>query len=118
MPIGCVNHVSEHPSILSPVHTRGEREGPVAQRGEGEVGDTADGSAAPLPPPSPPGPRRAVRGSRGVNLFVAVACPARRRFSVYFLVCETQKEDGACASHLPFSVSFWNRSGGVSSTRW
>jgi putative transposase len=35
-----------------------------------------------------------------VNLFVAGACPARRRFSVYFLVCETQKEDGACASHL------------------
>src|SRR5271155_4511881 len=68
--------------------------------------------------PSPPAGRRAVRGSRGVNLFVAVACPARRRFSVYFLVCETQKEDGACASHLPFSVSFWNRSGGVSSTRW
>src|SRR5271168_2525863 len=72
---------------------------------------------APHPDPLP-ACGRAVRGSRGVNLFVAVACPARRRFSVYFLVCETQKEDGACASHLPFSVSFWNRSGGVSSTRW
>src|SRR5216684_6964761 len=36
-----------------------------------------------------PAPRRAVRGSRGVNRLVAGACPARRRFSVYFLVCET-----------------------------
>src|SRR5271154_1863161 len=76
------------------------------------------GGGGPGRPPPPPACGRAVRGSRGVNLFVAVACPARRRFSVYFLVCETQKEDGACASHLPFSVSFWNRSGGVSSTRW
>src|SRR5436305_12719929 len=67
-------------------------------------------------PPSP-APRRAVRGSRGVNLFVASACPARRRFSVYFLVYETQKEDGACALHLASSASCWNRSGGVSSTR-
>src|SRR5215510_13361491 len=54
----------------------------------------------------------------GVNLLVAGACPARRRFSVYFLVCETQKEDGACASHLASSVSCWNRSSGVSSRHW
>ena len=31
---------------------------------------------------------------------VAGACPARWRFSVYFLVCKTQKEDESCASHL------------------
>src|SRR3984893_9917777 len=72
-------------------------------------------------PPSPfplPARGRAVRGNRGVNQLVAGACPARRRFSVYFLVYETQKEDGACASHLASSVSCWNRSSGVNSTRW
>src|ERR1700730_18572280 len=65
-----------------------------------------------------PDDRRVVRGNRGVNQLVAGACPARRRFSVYFLVYETQKEDGACASHLASSVSCWNRSSGVNSTRW
>jgi hypothetical protein len=33
---------------------RGEREGPVAQRREGEVGDTADRLGSPLTLPSPP----------------------------------------------------------------
>jgi hypothetical protein len=30
MPIGCVNHVPEHPSTISPVHTRG-RQGGMAE---------------------------------------------------------------------------------------
>ena len=47
--------------------------------------------------------------------YVAGACPAER-FSVYFLVCETQKGDGACAFSLAFLASCLNRSSGASST--
>ena len=70
-------------------------------------------------PPHPtlsPRRRRAVRGSRGVNRLVAGACPARRWFSVYFLVCETQKGDRACALHLASLASCLNRSSAASST--
>jgi hypothetical protein len=74
-------------------------------------------SPASLRSATSPALRRAVRGSRGVNRLVAFACPARRRFSVYFLVCETQKKDGACVSHRASSVSCWNRSSAASSTR-
>jgi hypothetical protein len=36
---------------------RGEREGPVAERREGEVGGPEAGTSAPLTLPSPPGQR-------------------------------------------------------------
>ena len=36
---------------------RGEREGPVAERWEGEVGDATHSRTAPLTLPSPPGRR-------------------------------------------------------------
>jgi hypothetical protein len=36
---------------------RGEREGPALKAWEGEVGCAANGSSAPLTPPSPPGRR-------------------------------------------------------------
>ncbi|WP_245455363.1 hypothetical protein [Sinorhizobium fredii] len=58
---------------------------------------------------------RAVRGTAWVNRNVAGACPVRRGFSVYLLVVETQKEDGACVSHLAFLASWLNRSIGAAS---
>src|SRR5271155_111318 len=57
MPIGCVNHVSEHPSIISPVHTPRERGGPSplgawwvrvsARHHEEQKRDAADCNAVP-----------------------------------------------------------------------
>lgn len=50
-----------------------------------------------------------------MNRNATCACPVKRGLTVFSLVVETQKRNGACALHLASSGSFLNASVGVNS---